>query len=408
VRTKDKIRQIQFVTNFVANKKGNTNMAQDKIIEISDGEMMFVDDMRNIISTAKEHTYKTANLMIVVSNWLVGRRIVLQEQNGKDRAEYGKRIISIASQELTRSFGKGYGETTLRNYRKFYLQFCDMQIQQPLLAEFKKGNLSIRQSLLAESDADMFELRPQLSWMHYERLMRVDDKQARIWYMNAAADNQWSYRTLGRNISTQYYYRLMQTPPNLQKKVIDEMVDKTKAFQNDKLDFIKNPVVAEFLGLPQNSAYNENKLESAIINHIQEFIMEMGRGFAFVARQQHIRTDMGDFFIDLVFYNYVLKCFLLVDLKIGQITHQDVGQMDMYVRMYDKLKCTEGDHPTVGLILCSDTSKDMAQYSILNDNKHIYQAKYLTFLPTKEELAREIERQKEIFKLQHGEEENNK
>ena len=383
-------------------------MAQDKIIEISDGEMMFVDDMRNIISTAKEHTYKTANLMIVVSNWLVGRRIVLQEQNGKDRAEYGKRIISIASQELTRSFGKGYGETTLRNYRKFYLQFCDMQIQQPLLAEFKKGNLSIRQSLLAESDADMFELRPQLSWMHYERLMRVDDKQARIWYMNAAADNQWSYRTLGRNISTQYYYRLMQTPPNLQKKVIDEMVDKTKAFQNDKLDFIKNPVVAEFLGLPQNSAYNENKLESAIINHIQEFIMEMGRGFAFVARQQHIRTDMGDFFIDLVFYNYVLKCFLLVDLKIGQITHQDVGQMDMYVRMYDKLKCTEGDHPTVGLILCSDTSKDMAQYSILNDHKHIYQAKYLTFLPTKEELAREIERQKEIFKLQHGEEENNK
>ena len=383
-------------------------MAQDKIIEISDGEMMFVDDMRNIISTAKEHTYKTANLMIVVSNWLVGRRIVLQEQNGKDRAEYGKRIISIASQELTRSFGKGYGETTLRNYRKFYLQFCDMQIQQPLLAEFKKGNLSIRQSLLAESDADMFELRPQLSWMHYERLMRVDDKQARIWYMNAAADNQWSYRTLGRNISTQYYYRLMQTPPNLQKKVIDEMVDKTKAFQNDKLDFIKNPVVAEFLGLPQNSAYNENKLESAIINHIQEFIMEMGRGFAFVARQQHIRTDMGDFFIDLVFYNYVLKCFLLVDLKIGQITHQDVGQMDMYVRMYDKLKCTEGDHPTVGLILCSDTSKDMVQYSILNDNKHIYQAKYLTFLPTKEELAREIERQKEIFKLQHGEEENNK
>ena len=369
---------------------------------------MFVDDMRNIISTAKEHTYKTANLMIVVSNWLVGRRIVLQEQNGKDRAEYGKRIISIASQELTRSFGKGYGETTLRNYRKFYLQFCDMQIQQPLLAKFKKGNLSIRQSLLAESDADMFELRPQLSWMHYERLMRVDDKQARIWYMNAAADNQWSYRTLGRNISTQYYYRLMQTPPNLQKKVIDEMVDKTKAFQNDKLDFIKNPVVAEFLGLPQNSAYNENKLESAIINHIQEFIMEMGRGFAFVARQQHIRTDMGDFFIDLVFYNYVLKCFLLVDLKIGQITHQDVGQMDMYVRMYDKLKCTEGDHPTVGLILCSDTSKDMAQYSILNDNKHIYQAKYLTFLPTKEELAREIERQKEIFKLQHGEEENNK
>ena len=171
--------------------------------ELTIEETSFVEDVRNIISTAKEHTYKTANLMIVVSNWLVGRRIVLQEQKGKDRAEYGKRIISIASQELTKSFGKGYGETTLKNYRKFYKQFSNFQIRQPLLAE---------------SDAEMFELRPQLSWMHYERLMRVDDKQARVWYMNAAADNQWSYRTLGRNISTQYYYRLMQTPPNLQKK----------------------------------------------------------------------------------------------------------------------------------------------------------------------------------------------
>ena len=379
-------------------------MKKDKY-ELTTEETSFIEDVRNIISTAKEHTYKTANLMIVVSNWLVGRRIVLQEQKGKDRAEYGKRIITIASQELTRSFGKGYAETTLKNYRKFYIQFSNLQIRQPLLAEFEKRTPStIRQPLLAESESDVFELRPQLSWMHYERLMRVDDKQARIWYMNAAADGQWSYRTLARNISTQYYYRLMQTPKELQKEVIDEMVDKTKAFQKDKFDFIKNPVVAEFLGLPQNSAYSENKLESAIIDHIREFIMEMGRGFAFVARQQHIRTDMGDFYIDLVFYNYVLKCFLLVDLKIGQITHQDVGQMDMYVRMYDKLKCTEGDHPTVGLILCSDTSEDMAQYSILNDNKHIYQAKYLTFLPTKEELAREIERQKEIFRLQHGEE----
>lgn len=367
-------------------------------------ETSFLEDVRNIISIAKEHTFKTANLMIVVSNWLVGRRIVLHEQNGKDRAEYGKRIISIASEELTRTFGKGYGETTLKNFRKFYQQFSNLQIRQPLLAEFEKRTPAIRQPLLAESGSELLELRPQLSWMHYERLMRVEDKQARIWYMNAAADGQWSYRTLARNISTQYYYRLMQTPIELQKEVIDEMVDKTKKFQKDKFDFIKNPVVAEFLGLPQNSAYSENKLESAIIDHIREFIMEMGRGFAFVARQQHIRTDMGDFYIDLVFYNYVLKCFLLVDLKIGQITHQDVGQMDMYVRMYDKLKCTEGDHPTVGLILCSDTSEDMAQYSILNDNKHIYQAKYLTFLPTKEELAREIERQKEIFRQQHGDE----
>ena len=179
-------------------------MDKDKY-ELTIEETSFVEDVRNIISTAKEHTYKTANLMIVVSNWLVGRRIVLQEQKGKDRAEYGKRIISIASQELTKSFGKGYGETTLKNYRKFYKQFSNFQIRQPLLAEFEKRTPSIRQPLLAKSDAEMFELRPQLSWMHYERLMRVDDKQARVWYMNAAADNQWSYRTLGRNISTQYY-----------------------------------------------------------------------------------------------------------------------------------------------------------------------------------------------------------
>ena len=245
------------------------------------------------------------------------------------------------------------------------------------------------------------ELPTQLSWMHYERLMRVDNVEARLWYLKAAVQNGWSYRTLDRNISTQYYHRLMQTPAELKATVEEEMKRKTCVFQNDKLDFMKNPVVAECLGLPQNAAYSESKLESAIIEHIREFIMEMGHGFAFVARQQHIKTDMGDFYIDLVFYNYILKCFMLVDLKIGRITHQDVGQMDMYVRMYDKLKTTDGDNPTVGLILCSETSSDMAQYSILNDSKQIYQAKYLTFLPTKEELAKEIEKQKEIFRLQH-------
>ena len=365
-----------------------------------------MDDVRNIVSAAKEQAFKTANLMVVVSNWLVGRRIVVEEQNGEDRAEYGKHIIAIASRELTRTFGKGYGETTLRNFRKFYLQFSDLQIQQPVLAKFIDIVPSIQQPLLAESGPTAMKLRPQLSWMHYERLMRVDDKAARTWYMNAAADNQWSYRTLARNISTQYYQRLMQTPKELQWEVEKEMREKTHEMQIDKFDFMKNPVVAEFLGFPQNTAFSESQLESAIISHIQEFIMEMGRGFAFVARQQHVRTDMGDFYIDLVFYNYILKCFLLVDLKIGQITHQDVGQMDMYIRMYDKLKCTEGDHPTVGLILCSETSEDMARYSILNDNRHVYQAKYLTFLPSKEELTREIERQKEIFKLQHENSDN--
>ena len=381
-----------------------TNIIEHKNA-LSAEEKAFGNDIRSIVSTARTYTYKTANQMIVISNWLVGRRIVIQEQNGAERAEYGKHVIEIASEALTKTFGKGYGVTTLRNYRKFYLTFRDITIQQPQLAVFKKALPAIQQAVVAESKSTPseqdIELPTQLSWMHYERLMRVDNAEARMWYMKAAVKNGWSYRTLDRNISTQYYHRLMQTPSELQAAVEDEMKQKTLIYQQDKLDFMKNPVVAEFLGLPQNTAYSESKLETAIIEHIREFIMEMGHGFAFVARQQHIKTDMGDFYIDLVFYNYILKCFLLVDLKIGRITHQDVGQMYMYVRMYDKLKTTDGDNPTVGLILCSETSSDMAQYSILNDSKQIYQAKYLTFLPTKEELAKEIEKQKEVFRLQH-------
>ena len=208
----------------------------------------------------------------------------------------------------------------------------------------------------------------------------------------------WSVRTLHRNISSQYYYRLLQS--QAKDVVIDEMKQITAPMQRDKLEFIKNPVVAEFLGLAQNAKFSETELESAIITHLQNFIMELGKGYAFVARQQHIRTDMGDFYIDLVFYNYILKCFMLVDLKTEQISYQDVGQMDMYIRMYDELKRTEGDNPTVGLILCSRTSEDMARYSMLKDNDRLFQAKYLTFLPTKEELSNEIERQKMIFRLQ--------
>lgn len=208
----------------------------------------------------------------------------------------------------------------------------------------------------------------------------------------------WSVRTLHRNISSQYYERLLQS--QAKEVVVKEMKQLTAPMQGDRLEFIKNPVVAEFLGLTPNAQFSETELESAIITHLQNFIMELGKGYAFVARQQHVRTDMGDFYIDLVFYNYILKCFLLVDLKTEQISHQDVGQMDMYVRMYDELKRTEGDNPTIGLILCSRTSEDMARYSMLKDNDRLFQAKYLTFLPTKEELANEIERQKMIFRLQ--------
>ena len=373
-------------------------------------EEHFVRDVKQIVAVGKTQAYRAVNLMVVVSNWLVGRRIVEQEQQGRSRAEYGKHVIRLASQALTEEFGKGYGETSIRNFRKFYLMFSGLEIQQPLLAEFGVPAEAKGQPLHAQpaetkqqpSVAGSIPLLPHLSWMHYERLMRVEDEQARLWYMHEADSQQWSYRTLGRNISSQYYYRLLQTPDNMKHEVMEEMQTLTADYQKDKYGFIKDPVVAEFLGLPQNTAYSETRLETAIINHLQKFIMELGKGYAFVARQQLIRTDLKDYYIDLVFYNYILKCFLLIDLKTSEITHQDIGQMDMYIRMYDELKCGEGDNPTIGLLLCSDTSKDLARYSILKDNTQLFAAKYLTYLPDKQQLAREIETQKEIFELQEA------
>lgn len=219
--------------------------------------------------------------------------------------------------------------------------------------------------------------------------------------MNEAAREGWNVRTLDRNVGSQYYFRLLQSQHK--EPVVREMEQNTAEFQADKHEFLKNPVVAEFLGLPGNFEFTESKLESAILTHIQKFLLELGKGYAFVARQQHISTDAGDFYIDLVFYNYYLKAFLLIDLKTTKISHQDVGQMDMYVRMYDELKRTDGDNPTIGLILCTETSKDIAKYSVLHENPQLFAAKYLTYLPSEEELKREIERQKEIFQIQQGE-----
>ncbi|MGM9832885.1 MAG: YhcG family protein [Candidatus Limisoma sp.] len=382
----------------------------DKYNSISANDEQFISDIKAIVYTAKQKAYQAADLYQVASNWLVGRRIVEQEQHGNVRAEYGKRIIALASEALTTEFGKGYSESTLRNFRKFYLSFKGLQIQQPLLAEFNQAGIN-QQPLLAKSSASSAEISSylmptNLSWMHYERLMRVRNEDERDWYMREAASENWSYRTLNRNIGSQYYQRLLQTPESKRGEVIDEMKRLTADYPKDRHKFLRNPVIAEFLGFFQESAYSESKLESAIIDHLQKFILELGKGFAFVARQQRIKTDMGEYFIDLVFYNYILKCFLLIDLKSSQITYEDVGQMDMYIRMYDELKCSEGDNPTIGLLLCSETSKDLARYSILKDGKQLYAAKYLTYLPTKEELIAEIERQKEIFELQTGKQQN--
>ena len=330
-------------------------------------------DASLIIEQSRSYAYRAVNVAMIQRNWLLGKRIAIEELKGESRAEYGKEVVVKLADYLTENYGKGFAKTNLYQFAQFYKCFPD------IFHAVSGKSLS-------------------LAWTHYRALLRVTDDAARNWYMNEAISEGWSSRTLDRNIASQYYYRLLQS--QAKEAVRDEMQALTADFQNDKLEFIKNPVVAEFLGLSPNSDFTETKLEASIITHIQKFVMELGKGYAFVARQQHIRTDMGDYYIDLVFYNYILKCFLLIDLKASRITHQDVGQMDMYVRMYDSLKRTEGDNPTIGLILCSETSEDMARYSVLHDNERLFQARYLTYLPSIDQLKEEIELQKEIFRLQ--------
>ena len=238
-----------------------------------------------------------------------------------------------------------------------------------------------------------------LTWTHFRSLLRVADEDARVWYMSEAAHENWNVRMLDRNISTQYYHRLLQSPKK--EAVIAEMKRKNNQLPKTHFELVKSPVVAEFLGFKNEGSYLESDLESAILSHIRDFHMEMGRGFAFVARQQHIVTETEDYFIDLGFYNIELKCYVLVDLKMGKITHQDVGQIDMYVRMYDDLKRTAGDNPSIGILLCSETDEDIARYSVLHDNNRLFMSKYLTYLPTEEQLKQEIERQKAVFYMQH-------
>ena len=352
-------------------------MRQDIIKTSNTGDIY--KDAQNIIEQTRNYAYQAINTALVQRNWQLGKRIAEEEMQGENRAEYGKEVIKQLSDYLSKMYGKGFTKSNLYQFVQFYKSF-------PEIFHSVSGKSTI------------------LSWTHYRTLLRVTDKSAREWYMQEAINEMWSVRTLDRNIASQYYFRLL---PSQNKELLkSEMQQITAPYQQDKLEFIKNPVVAEFLGLSPNSDFSETKLESSIITHIQKFVMELGKGYAFVARQQHIKTDMGDFFIDLVFYNYILKCFLLIDLKTSRITHQDVGQMDMYVRMYDNLKLTEGDNPTIGLILCSETSKDMARYSVLHDNERLYQAQYLTFLPSIDQLSKEIELQKEIFKLQQDKESN--
>lgn len=373
----------------------------------NDEDNMLVNDLRSIVSKARSKAFAAVNYSLVERNWRIGQRIVEEEQNGASRAEYGKHVIEVASAALTEEFGKGFSETNIRTFRKFFLIFNDLEIQQTLSAE---SNLPKQQTLSdnlsshfqkGQTPPAQFKLR-LLPWSHYERLIRIEDKRARDWYAKEAFKQGWSYRTLSRNINTLYYERLLMSKDKA--PVEKEMKEKTNEFQQDKLEYIKSPVVMEFLGLPSDSSLKESKLESAIIDNLEKFLMEMGKGYALVARQQHIRTEENDYYIDLVFYNYLIKSFILVDLKVNRITYQDVGQMDMYLQMYDKKKKGPDDNPTIGIILCTETDSDVARYSTLAKNDQMFAAKYKLYLPDKEDLRREIERQKELYLMAHPEE----
>ena len=284
----------------------------EKVINTKE-ERIFLDSLKDIVKSARKYAYSSICFAQVQSNWLLGKRIVEQIQKGNDKAEYGKHILKIASESLTEEFGKGYSETNLKSFRKFYLIFKDYSIGQTSdqLEERKQQTLSAkledskRQAMPAQLENSNLQALPViLSWTHYERLMRIKNKEIRDWYMKEAAEQMWNYRTLNRNINTQYYEKMLIS----QKKTVveNEMIEKTKTFQNDKLEFIKNPTVLEFLGLPNNLSYLEKDLEKAILSNLSDFLMELGKGFAFVARQQLIRTEEEDYYIDLVFYNYIL------------------------------------------------------------------------------------------------------
>lgn len=332
-----------------------------------------VNDVRKIIEEGRRQAYASINAAMIQTYWSVGRRIVEEEQHGEIRAEYGAEILNKLACILVPEYGVNFKDRRLRDYRQFYLFFKDLKIWHSRV--------------------------PNLTWTHFRHLLRVDDEKARLWYMNEAANQLWSTRELERNINTQYYFRLLANQKDKTLEVVDIHAGEPTLPEKD--GFIKNPVVAEFLGLKPDRDIPERNLEDAIIHHIEKFLMELGKGYALVDRQKHIPTAKNDYYIDLVFYNYILRCFVLIDLKTTKISYEDVGQMEMYCKMFDDQYRPEGHNPTFGVILCADTDEDIARYSTLNGSDHIFQAKYMLYMPTKEQLKIEIEREKELYRLQN-------
>jgi predicted nuclease of restriction endonuclease-like (RecB) superfamily len=357
-------------------------------MELNKTNNNYIQEIKQILVQARQKAYVAVNTAMVEAYWLIGKRIVEEEQNGKDKATYGREVVKKVSHELSTEFGKGFSETNIKYFRQFYSAFPEW-IGHALIGEFSVNPIG-------HALSDQLKETPlnRLTWTHIRQILRVPTKEAQLWYLQETAQQNWSVRTLDRNIATLYYQRLISS----QKKEIveQEMKEKTAQFTGQPDEFIKNPTVLEFLNLPTSKAFTELELEQALIENLQQFLLELGKGFSFVARQKHIRTETADFFIDLVFYNFILKCFVIVELKTNKLTHQDLGQLDMYVRMFDDLERLESDNPTIGILLCTETDQTIAKYSVLNESKQIFANKYLPFLPTEEELIAELEREKLI------------
>jgi len=329
-------------------------------------EKAFLSDIKNILAAARQKSYAAINKAMVQAYWLIGKRIVEEDQQGKERAVYGDALIKDLSIALTKELGKGFSYANLKNFKQFYLTFPD----------FEKS----------------YALRSLLTWTHYRLIMRVDNSNAREYYLTECATQNWSSRVLERNINTFYYERLLSSQNK--KEALRQSANFEKLNPDD---FIKDPYVFEFLDIPMPHSATEQQIEMKLINNLQHFLLELGKGYSFVARQFRISTETSHFFIDLVFYNYILKCFVLIDLKNGKLTHQDTGQMDMYIRMFDDLKRTDSDNPTMGIILCTEKDETVVKYSVLKDSEQLFAAKYHLYLPTEAELIAEIEREKRLI-----------
>lgn len=357
-------------------------------------------DACHIIDQAQVAAYRAVNDLLIKRNWLLGMRINIDVLNSQ-RAEYGEQVIATLSKSLTQRYGEGFTKTNIYNYISFYKTWPEFF--HAASGEFgKKLEEYIFHALSGKTENILNTLYPKtpihLSWTHYRIILQENSEEARNWYEQEATREMWGTRTLQRNVSSQYYHRMLKSQNK--DAVRCEMRQLTAPLQ-DKLEYLKNPVVAEFLGFKNNTSYTESDLEQSIIEHLIPFLMELGKGFTLADRQKRIHTEKEDYYIDLVFYNYILRCFVLVDLKTTKLRHQDVGQMDMYVRMYDETMIPQGHNPTIGLLLCADTDEDVAHYSVLNGSDQLYAAKYLTYMPTKEELRREIEQQREFYLIQN-------